>query len=128
MKRRFVYVLTTLLCIVTCVLILKLLQHEPFIRGFVGDLVFMILLYCFGKSCADLRPRVVAGVTLGIAYITEFMQYINLYQYIGMEHNRIARIIFGATFDVGDLIAYTLGVLCIYLLDTSLLNGRFKEY
>ena len=54
------------------------------------------------------------------AYIVEFLQLTSLLEFLGLENNRLAIIIFGATFSIGDLIAYTLGVGNILLLEKIL--------
>jgi hypothetical protein len=61
--------------------------------------------------------------TLSIAYATEFLQYLKLAALLGLEHNRIAQLIIGSIFDPKDLIAYTLGAILVYFIDTKIVYG-----
>ncbi len=128
MKRRSIYLLLTLACFVLCVLIVMLFSDDSFIRGRVGDFIVVILIYFFVKSIVDVRSLLLAIATLVLSCLTEFLQYLHLINYIGLEQSRMAQLIIGSTFDLNDLVAYTAGVICVYLLDATLIKKIVKEY
>ncbi len=128
MKRRSVYLLLTLCCFVLCIVIVKLFSNDLFIRGVIGDFIVVIFIYCFVKCISDVKSFLLAISTLALSYLTEFLQYLHLVSYLGLEQSELAKIIIGATFDFTDLVAYTAGVICVYLLDTTILKRIAKEY
>ena len=95
-------------------------QTSGFIRHTFGDFLVVILLFYLVKAFFNLSNKTVGISVLMFAYIVEFLQLTPLLEFLGLENNRLAIIIFGATFSIGDLIAYTLGVGTILLLEKIL--------
>lgn len=122
MKRRLVYFSLTTLCFIACILIVVFFSDNQIIRGFIGDIIVISLIYFFIKIFCDFNALKLAIFTLVIAYTTEFLQYLNLTALLGLEHNVMARIIFGTVFDPYDLAAYTIGVVLVYIIDTRLVR------
>lgn len=92
---------------------IALYVRDQFVRPFLGDVLVVVWMYYTLKSVLNISAtRLAAGVLL-IAYAVEFAQYANVLSWLGMEHIRAVRIIFGATFDPLDLLAYTLGILSV---------------
>lgn len=58
----------------------------------------------------------VIGVLI-FAFMVEFAQYFKLVEVLGLEGNRLARIVIGSTFDPLDLLAYTLGAIAVVLIE-----------
>ena len=88
-----------------------------FIRHTFGDYLVVILLYCFIKSFVKAKTFTVASFVLILAYIIEVLQYLNLLAYLNLEHSTLAKLILGSTFHFEDIIAYTLGVLTILIIE-----------
>lgn len=128
MKKRLVYFLLTILCFAICVLIVNLFGNKHFIRGFIGDVVVTILIYCFIKIFIDINPLKLCILILIFSYTVEFLQYLRFIDYIGLGESSIAKMIIGTTFDLRDLIAYTIGILIAYLLDTMLIYRILKKH
>lgn len=123
MKHKLIYLGFAAFFIAACVLILILFQDNAFIRGSVGDFVFVMLMYFLGRVIFKLKPENLALIVLGIAFAAEFSQYIRLLDILGLQGNRFLRIFLGATFDPMDLAAYVLGVLFAYLFDTKIIRS-----
>jgi len=123
MKRRLIYISLTILCLVLCFLIVKLFDDNHFIRGFIGDIIIVIFMYFFIKSFHEYNNIKLAAFTLAIAYITEFSQYFKLITHLGLEHNRIAQVVLGTVFDPRDLLAYTIGAILVYIVDSKFINN-----
>ena len=94
-----------------------------FIRHTVGDFLVVILIYCFLKSFLNANSIIVAIVTLFIAYIIELLQLTDFLLYLGIKHHKWANLIFGNSFSIQDLVAYTLGiVVTLYVERTRMLR------
>ncbi len=100
---------------------------EGFIRHTFGDFLVVILLYCFFKSFVKGRVWSIAAITLGIAYIIEFLQLTDFLKHLGLEHNKWAALVFGNSFSIQDLIAYTLGIIVTLYLEKSNLVQRVTD-
>ena len=94
-----------------------------FIRHTFGDFLVVVLMYCFVKSFFDLKPMVVAIGVLIFSFAIEFLQLTNFLKYFNLDNNHIAKIILGSTFHISDLVAYTLGILFVLLVEFI-----FKNY
>jgi hypothetical protein len=93
--------------------------HDPVIRPFGGDFLVVILLYCFIKSFLNSPAGPTALVTLLIAYGIEISQYYKLIYRLGWDHSAIARNVLGTNFAWGDLLAYTLGIALVRLIEQN---------
>jgi hypothetical protein len=124
LKRRAVYIVLTIICFAICVLIVVLFSKTPFIRGFVGDVVIIALLYFLIKIFVDAKPLKLALFTLASAFAVEFLQYFRIIRFLGLEHSKIARIVIGSVFDPMDLFAYFTVAVLVYVIDT----GIMKKY
>lgn len=103
------YFLLTLLLFVIEICI-ALFVHDKFIRPFIGDLLVVILIYTFLKTFWDAPPKQVAIIVLIFAFGTEFLQYFNIVERLGIEKGSVLAIVIGSTFDWLDLLAYSLGI------------------
>ncbi|MBR9914064.1 MAG: DUF2809 domain-containing protein [Algicola sp.] len=93
---------------------------DGFIRHTFGDYLVVILMYCATRSMIETTPIVVAIVVLGIAFAIEFLQLVNLLDYLHLRDRQLAVLLLGSTFEISDLIAYFLGVITIFLIDTKI--------
>ncbi|WP_087016454.1 DUF2809 domain-containing protein [Thaumasiovibrio subtropicus] len=105
---------------------IALFINDRIIRPFIGDVLVVIWIYAFFCTFLTFSRWKIALGTLLFAYSVEIAQYYNLVALLGLEHNRMARIVIGMTFDWLDLVAYSLGwgIITIY---SSLLKIRDSE-
>jgi hypothetical protein len=61
-------------------------------------------------------------VSLAFAYLVEFLQYLDLIQKLGLQHSKIANLVLGNLFEWIDLLAYTMGIAIVLLIE----NSRFS--
>ncbi|HYE08765.1 MAG TPA: DUF2809 domain-containing protein [Patescibacteria group bacterium] len=122
MKRRLVYFSLSVICFIVCILIVKLFSGNQFIRGSIGDIIVILLIYFVIKIFKDFNTLKLTIFTLAVAYTIEFIQYLKITSLLGLEHNTIAQLILGSIFDPRDLIAYTIGAILVYVIDTKLLS------
>jgi len=97
--------------------LIALYVHDSFIRPYVGDYLVVIFIYCVVRSIYQAPVKRVAMGVLIFSYLIEIGQYFNLVGMLGLQHNRAARIIIGTSFAWSDLIAYTLGILTVLLVE-----------
>ena len=96
-----------------------------FIRYTFGDYLVVILLYAIIRGCTNLKVWVSALVVLLIAYGIELLQLTPFLTYFNLEDNLTAKLILGSTFHATDLLAYTLGIVTVLLVETSI--TKFKN-
>lgn len=110
------YFLLFILLFITEVII-AIYVHDSFIRPYVGDFLVVIMVYCFVMACLEAPVKVAATGVLLFAYLVETLQYFNLVKHLGLEQSRLANIIIGNHFEWTDMIAYTLGVVLVVLVE-----------
>lgn len=91
--------------------------HDGFIRPYAGDFLVVILIYCFVRSFLQAPVVPVAIAVLIFSYLVETLQYFNVVKLLGLEHSRIANIVIGNHFTWADILAYTLGIGFIILIE-----------
>ncbi|MGV3767465.1 MAG: DUF2809 domain-containing protein [Chitinophagaceae bacterium] len=106
------YFLLTVLLFTIEVLIAKYL-HDQIIRPYVGDVLVVLLIYCFVRSFFrfPVLPTVIA--TLLFAFFIETLQYFNIVHILGLGKYYLARLVIGTSFEWIDLIAYIIGSLIV---------------
>jgi len=110
------YFIATLILFIIEVLI-ALFIHGGIIRNYIGDLLVVMLLYCFIRTFFKISVHKVALGVLLFSYIVEFSQYFNLIKHVGLEKCAIANTVLGHSFEWTDIIVYTLGVLLVILAE-----------
>jgi hypothetical protein len=110
------YLLFSILLFVIEVMI-ALFVHDGFIRPYVGDFLVVILIYCFLRAFINASPvKIVIGVLL-FSYAIEVLQYFQIVDRLGLSGNVIAKTVIGYGFEWWDILAYTLGVGFILLIE-----------
>lgn len=97
-----------------CLIIVKVFRYSGFIRGFLGDVFFMGLMFYSLKAIYDFNKEKLLLNLLFLAYIVEISQYFKMLEYFNLSNNAFLKLLFGATFDVMDLIAYTIGTFLVW--------------
>jgi hypothetical protein len=83
--------------------------RDSFIRPFVGDVLVVILIYCFIKSFWKIRPNVAIAAVFIFSCVVEGLQYLNIVDILGIRQYKLLAIIVGSSFDWGDILAYAAG-------------------
>lgn len=96
---------------------IALYVNDQFVRPFLGDTLAVILVYCFIKIIIRDRVLMVAALSLCIAFLIEILQATNFIEFIGLEDNKLARIVMGTSFSWGDILAYIAGAVLIIIFD-----------
>ncbi len=88
-----------------------------FIRIIFGDFLVVILIYTFLRSILNVSIIKTALITLLFAYSIEFLQYLNILNLLGLKKSTGTDIILGSTFDWNDIMAYTLGIVSVLIIE-----------
>lgn len=91
--------------------------RDAIIRPYVGDLLVVMLLYFFLKSFVNLPVKTAGFLVLIFAYLIEFLQFLNILAFLGLQENKLAAIVLGSRFEWADMLAYTLGLLLVFLIE-----------
>ena len=92
---------------------------QPFIRYWLGDFLIVIMIFYFLKSFIKTQPRYLAIAVLLFAFSIEILQKTALLDILNLRDNKIANLILGNTFSFSDLLAYTLGIVLVLLLENK---------
>ncbi len=120
------YFLFALLLFLTEVFI-AIYLHDAIIRPYGGDFLVVILIYCFVKSFLNAPVKITALVVLLFSYLIETLQYFHLVDLLGLGKSTIARIVIGTSFAWTDLLAYTLGILLVLIIESAHKYLNYKQ-
>lgn len=98
--------------------------EDNFIRPHLGDVLVVILIYCFLRSFLRFSVLTTAMLVLIFSFSLEFLQYLKIVEKLGLENSRIARTILGTSFDWMDLINYMLGIAMVILIERYWLKNE----
>lgn len=112
------YFFLTILIFIAEVLI-ALFVHDTIIRPYIGDVLVVILIYCFIKSFLKLPVLTVAVFVLLFSFGIEFLQYLNIVEKLGLQESKIARTVIGTSFAWIDLVCYIAGIIIILIAEKA---------
>jgi DNA integrity scanning protein DisA with diadenylate cyclase activity len=92
-------------------------MHDTVIRPYGGDFLVVVLIYCAVKSFFNSPVLQTALYVLIFAYVVEVSQYFHLVNLLGLQNNKMAEILLGTSFSITDLLAYTLGILLVIVIE-----------
>lgn len=87
--------------------------HDHIIRPYVGDVLVVMLIYCFIKSFFATPVLPTAIAVLFFAFLIEGLQYVQLVNRLGLQNNKIASTVIGNSFAWMDVLAYVVGVVIV---------------
>lgn len=90
---------------------------DNFVRPYIGDVLVVILIYYFVKAFVNIGVWPLAIATLLFAYLIETLQYFQFVKLIGLGDNKLANIVIGNSFAWEDIIAYTIGITIVVLIE-----------
>ncbi|HEX8561558.1 MAG TPA: DUF2809 domain-containing protein [Flavobacterium sp.] len=106
------YFIATLVLFLTEVAI-ALFVNDSFFRPYFGDVLVVILIYCFIRSFFRTNVRRTALGVLLFAFVIEGLQYYRFIELIGLEKIKLARVVIGTSFAWHDIVAYIAGIIII---------------
>jgi hypothetical protein len=110
---RIKYLVAFIIFFITEVLI-AVYVHDDFIRPYVGDILVVILLYCFIKIFVPYKAKLMPLYIFIFSAFVEILQYFKLVEVLGLQDNRFVRIVIGSVFDLKDILCYGVGCILLY--------------
>ena len=108
-----IYILAFLFLLITEILI-ALYVHDRFIRPYFGDVLVIVLIYCFLRIF--IKPyRLLPIYIFLLGVLVEIVQYFQLTKIFGLDKNRILAVILGQKADLLDIFCYFVGCMIIYI-------------
>jgi len=102
-------------------LIATIFSRIGFIRGYIGDVLVVILLYCLVLSVVKVRNKSkLIGAIFLFAVLVEVLQYFGVATYLGFTKGSLGYIILGNHFSWGDILSYAIGCLILQLTTRKL--------
>ena len=105
--------------------LIALYVHDDFVRPYLGDVLVVILIYCFIKSFLILPALTVAIIVLIFSFTIEWLQFLNIVEKLDLEKSGIARTIIGTSFSWIDLLTYIAGIVIVLTVEKKL---AYKKY
>ena len=90
------YFLLTIILFIIEVLI-AVFVHDKIIRPYVGDILVVILIYCFIKSFFNFSVWKTAIGVLIFSFTIEFLQYFKVVKLLGLQSNHLANTVIGTS-------------------------------
>lgn len=111
--------------LVFCIeVLIALFVHDQFVRPYLGDVLVVILIYCFLKSFLKLSVLTAALFVLVFSFTIEVLQFLNIVEKLHLEKSKIARTVIGTSFSWIDLLTYVVGLLIVIAVEKY---GHKKE-
>ena len=105
-------------------LLIALFMHDGIIRPYIGDFLVVILIYCFIKAFLNLPVSTTAVAVLLFSYSVETLQYFKIVNKLGLQDSKLAKIIIGTSFAWTDILAYTLGIIFVLIVEKIIVYKR----
>jgi len=110
------YFVLFLIIFITEVLI-ALYVHDDFVRPYLGDVLVVILIYCFVQSFVKIKVWMAAVAVLAFAFGVELCQYLNLVEQLNLQHSKLARTVIGTSFSWIDMLTYVIGIAIVLAVE-----------
>lgn len=104
--------------------LIALYIKDSIIRPHVGDVIVVILIYCFLRSFINMPVITLATISLLFAFATEALQYFKIVERLGLRDSALASIVIGTHFSWIDLFCYIAGIMIVLVAE----KNRRKEF
>lgn len=115
---RTYFLLTVLLFLIE--VSIALFVKDNFIRPYFGDVLVVILIYCFLKSFFKWSVRNTCIAVLLFAFSVETLQYFTIVEKLQLQDNNLAKTVIGTSFAWEDIIAYVVGIVMVIVAERLL--------
>lgn len=109
-------------------ILIALYVNDSIVRPYFGDVLVVILMYCFLKSFLQLSVLTVSIAVLLFSFTIEFLQYLNIVATLALEKSKIARTVIGTSFSWIDLLTYIIGITIVLGVEKYWLKKEIKKY
>ncbi|MBA5629112.1 ribosomal maturation YjgA family protein [Moheibacter lacus] len=110
------YALYFLGLLIVEILIALFIKNE-IIRGAIGDVLVVILIYCFIQTFFAVdKKKTIIGVGI-FALLVEVAQAFKIIEKLNLQDNKFFSTVIGTTFDLNDIWAYVAGCALVWMLE-----------
>lgn len=120
-RSRFCYAVIFMLLLSVEVMI-ALYVHDAFVRPYLGDVLAVMVVYCFVRIFLPGRIRLLPLYVFCFAAVVEVLQYFRLAEWPCFADSRFLRVLLGSVFDWKDILCYAAG--CALLFGFEFFRGR----
>ena len=113
-SKKYLFLTVILFAVEVCI---ALFFKDTLIRPFVGDVLVVLLIYCFFRIFLNISYWKIAPAVFLFACCIEVLQYFDYVALLHLENYRVISVILGRTFEWIDFIAYFTGFLFIILIE-----------
>lgn len=96
---------------------IALYLHDRIVRPYGGDALAVVLVYLALRAVTRLGTRRAVSMALAVAVVIECAQAVHALRWVGLEHDRLARVVLGGQFDLTDFAAYAVGAAAVPLVE-----------
>lgn len=121
--QRFAYLIAFFILIVIEVLIARYV-HDDFIRPYVGDILVVILVYCFARVFRPKGFKLMPLYVFAFATIVEILQYFRFIEIFNLQNSAFFRVLLGSVFDIKDIVCYGIGCLLLMIYEKLILRNK----
>lgn len=108
----------------TEVFIAKYCSKVPWIRGSLGDVLVVALIYFSVQTICFIRPTLLAVSVFTFALGVECLQYLHVADALGLPPGHPARIIVGSTFSGWDILMYAVGSFLSWMGHRAMISPK----
>ncbi|AMC34619.1 ribosomal maturation YjgA family protein [Janthinobacterium sp. B9-8] len=121
MPARSLYYFIALIIFLIEITIARGLFGNGFIRGSVGDILVIALIYSLFRA-NHIPPLRSSLFSITAGFVVEGLQYIHLVDLLGLQKGSVLYIVIGNTFSPHDLLMYIMGGTLAWGLDQTILR------
>lgn len=108
-------------------IIIALYVHDQIVRPYIGDLLVVILIYCFVRTFFNFPVIPTSISVLIFSYMVETLQYFKFIELVGLEKSNIARVLMGTDFEWIDIVAYTAGIALVIAVEKGITFRQLRR-
>lgn len=125
-RMRLVYLAITVAIFLVEVAIALRLIGGAVVRGSVGDVLVIALIYFFLRAASLCSPVRACALAIAAGFVAEALQYIHIVERLGFAKGGILYTLIGNTFSVMDLLMYVIGGVLAISVDRFLALARWR--
>lgn len=107
------FYLTAFLVLLVIEVLIALFVHDSFVRPYLGDVIVVVVVYCFVRIWIPEHFRLMPLWVFLFAVFVEVLQYVRIVEILGVQDNAFLRTVIGTSFSWGDILCYTVGCLVL---------------
>lgn len=97
--------------------LIALFPHNTIIRSYMGDVLVVILMYCFVRSFFNTPVLNTSLSVLLFSCFIEMLQYFKIVNILELQQNSLAKIVVGTSFSWLDIVSYTVGIIIVLVCE-----------